>query len=315
MTTTNTKATTTPDPAQTMAKQIVCIDLSISRPGTRRKVDTGTVNKSDAKDERLHVSKTVLKSERLDDVNEVTGKARRYMMAQALPMSMYRNGLYPISLGRLEEIPAELDKLKTEFDAAVEAFLDEYAPNNGKESAIIAADREALNSLFETSDYPTRDEMRKKFGFEYFIMAQHTPESIKSISQSMYTKEAKRAQDRLRIAADELIVGLRLRFKDLVDHMVDRLSPNAVGEKKKFHSANIDKLSSFLKSLKTDNVLGDDVINGLAEKASSLLEGLDVKSMKDDETYQGQVLQSFTELKSQLDAVSKDAERSFDFTE
>jgi len=300
---------------ETIANQVVCIDLTISKPGTRRKVPTEQVNRTDAENSRVHISKTVLKSESLDAVYSVVNATRAYMHSIALPLSMYRDGLYPISMSRLETAPERLEKFKEQFDAAVEKFLDDYAPEGDVESEIIKADRVALASLFETNDYPSRAEMKRKFGMDWNIHVQQTPEAMKALQPLMYAKEKKKAEARMRVAADELIAGMRGRFRDLVEHMVDKLKPNAVGDRKRFHKSNVEKLAEFLKDLGGDNILGDEVIAGLASKASKMLKGVDVEAMRDDEKYQGEVLKAFEGLKAELDEAAVEAERAFDFSQ
>ncbi len=305
---------TTDTAAKTLAEQTVCIDLAISFPGTHRKVAAERVNKTDAEDQRLSVRKKVLDSKKLTAVHHAMMVARSFMKSVALPIGIYRGGLYPISMARLVDVPEQLDKFRDTYDAAVTAFLDEYAPADGSESELIKADRAALKSLFETSDYPSRAKMKEHFSFEYYIIAQATtPEVLKAISPAMFSKEKKRTEDRLKAAADELVAGLRVRFRDLVAHMVDRLTPNATGDRKRFHSANVEKLSEFLKNLAGDNVLGDAEISTLADRASKMLDGLDTEALRKDGDYQQQVLNDFDGLKTQLDALAADGGRSFDF--
>jgi hypothetical protein len=314
MTTNNTNKTTVQasDAIKTMSEQIVCIDLAVAMPGTHRKVDTGVVNKTDAIDDRLGVSKRVLKAESLAKVGSIGNAARYYMKQVQLPTRMYRNGLYPISVKRLQTVSDELESLKVQFNEAVTAFLDEYAPTDGSESPIIARDREELKSLFESSDYPTRAQMASKFGFAFYFVSLSTPDSLKTISKAFFEKEREREQQRIKAAADDLIVGMRVRMKELVDSMVDRLTPDEGGERKRFLAKSTIGLAEFLKALETDNILNDAELNGLASKASALLQGIDPKVIRDDDKAAADFRQEFATIGDALGSMVTEG-RSFDF--
>jgi hypothetical protein len=104
---------------------------------------------------------------------------------------------------------------------------------------------------------------------------------------------------------DEIRVGLRLTFKELVDALVDRLSPRPDGTRKKL--VGIDRLLEFVDSFSKQNVANDAELQALVVQVRGILKGQDVASLRKDQDLRELVKERMESAKVILDTLVEDA--------
>src|SRR5262249_6551018 len=98
---------------------------------------------------------------------------------------------------------------------------------------------------------------------------------------------------------------LRIAFKGLVSHMVDRLGyeeeGKRAGKKKRFDDSMVAKLDDFLKTFEARNLTNDTELKSLVSQARSIMKGVTPKQLRDLDNVRDSVASQFEKLKKDLD--------------
>jgi hypothetical protein len=288
------QAQTQPNAAQTLARRTVCIQVALSRPGNSRKLASGTVE-SDADPAMISATKKLVESEALSHIARLDAEIGQWMRAMSLS-PLLKGGVYLVATTTVMIIEERLDAFRTEREQLIAAFADEYP-------ACIESARAKLGSLFNQKDYLTADEARQKFGFDLIYLSFDTPEALRDVRATLFERERKRFEAKWATAAEEATLMLRQQMLELVDHMVDRMSPDADGKAKIFKGSLVTNMAEFLETLPFRNVLDDRQLDQLCARAKTLLAGVDVKALRKDDNLRANLATDFAAIKQQLDAL------------
>lgn len=107
-------------------------------------------------------NKALVSKDALAKINTIAGKARTALYARTSPWM--DNGTRILTAAGYMAFAADMKGMRMEFDAAVEEFINDYNRH-------VAVARVKLNGMFKESDYPSANEMRRKFGFDSVVMA------------------------------------------------------------------------------------------------------------------------------------------------
>lgn len=282
----------------------MCLRVYIGRPGTRRKVDADRLSVKDTPEESqpeagaIHASKEIIDSPEFKMVRKHDGLIRGFVNSRSLP-SLFRGGIYLLPVALVEEVDATLERMKADRERLIETFLTAYP-------AAVEASRERLGSLFNEAEYPTVGAMRAAFTFETQYLSFSTPGKLKQINKALFEREQQKAAAKMSEAVDEIKMLLRAQAKELVDNMVERLSPGEDGKPKVFRDSLVKNLSEFLGTFNFRNVVDDDELAALMQKARDLLAGIDPKTLRDSESTRASVAKGFGDLKAQLEPMVTD---------
>lgn len=285
------------DNAKLMEKSI-CLSLKLSSLGIRKKVASNQVQ-SDADDDMLHVSKDILESETFKDIKTLDGKIKAYIKTVWLPSRMFKHGMYLIPIARLEEIDARLEEFKLERAALVIKFIEEYP-------ALKEAAEAKLNSLFNPLDYPEVYQIQRAFNMVTRYVTFSTPGKLKEISPAIWQREMDKAAADVNEAVEEIKMTLREYYRDFMDHLVDRMGSEEDGKRKTFHASSIKKFQDFLNTFHERNVINDEQLANLVNEGKQILDGVDPKSLRKDETLRDHIKEKFEVIKQQLDTMLVD---------
>jgi hypothetical protein len=96
-------------------------------------------------------------------------------------------------------------------------------------------------------------------------------------------------------------------MRDLVNHLVEVLTPDDDGKPRKFHATTVSKLTDFLENFAIRNVTDDKVLASIVDSAKSLLSGVDVKDLRGNEAIRDNVQKSFAMVKECLDGLVQES--------
>ena len=102
---------------------------------------------------------------------------------------------------------------------------------------------------------------------------------------------------------EEIRDGLRLTFKELVDALVDKLTPKPDGTRKKL--VGVDRLLEFLDTFSKKDVADDEQLRGLVEEVRGLLNG--ISKLRKDQGLRELVQERMQSVKVVLDTLVEDA--------
>jgi|SRR5579863_965435 len=286
--------------ADLMAKT-VCLSLKLCSLGLRKKVASNAVQ-SDADENMLHVSKEILNSKTFKDIKSLDNEVKKYIRSVWLPSPMFRNGIYLIPIVKLEEIDNKLEEFKVQRHELVQKFIVEYP-------ALKEAAENQLKSLFNPLDYPEIGRIAQAFSMDTRYVTFSTPGKLKEISQAIWQREQDKAQKDWNDAMEECKMALREYYRDFVDHLVERMGTEETGDRKTFHASTITNFTHFLDTFKERNIVGDTELDKLVDEARQILNGVEAKSLRSNETLRDYIKDKFEEIKPQLDIMLVDRPR------
>lgn len=244
-----------------------------------------------------HANKKLLKSPELEAIVKLRKKARNWIAEVSVP-SPLSTVMPMIAIAMAEEVEAKMQEYKVADDALVDQFMAKYV------DLVRGAETELGPTLFNPTDYPTQDEVKRKFFFEWAFLPPGDPIKLPA---SVREVERERARARAEEAYGKVQEALRVGMAGLVDHMVESLTPGPGGKQKKFYGTTVTKFAEFLRTFQARNVTDDAELEILVAQAEDLLRGVDPKILKGNQDARERMLQGMTQVKTQLDTMVGDA--------
>ena len=162
-----------------------------------------------------------------------------------------------------------------------------------------------LRALYDEADYPSWERVRGCFDVRWNYFTMNTPQVLQAISSKLFVREQAKATVQWNEMLDEIRDGLRLTFKELVDALVERLTPNPDGTRKKL--ARADRLLEFLDTFNKKDVADDEQLRVLVEEVRGLLNGQDISKLRKDQGLREVVQERMQSVKVVLDTLVQDA--------
>jgi hypothetical protein len=286
-----------------LAQKTVCIKVRLQRLGNTRKVSTSQIE-VDSDKALLRVSKHLIDSAELRQITNFDSEVRRYLYNTCLPFEV---GIHLCPLPLLEQVEGRLRTLAEDRQSLVAALLAAY-PALCHEAAT------RLRALYNPQDYPPIEYVRGQFGFTWQYVSFGVPEQLREISTRIWEGEREKAAQVMAEAAEEIQQVLRVAMGELVAHMRDRLKDGPEGKPLKFKESTVAKLVEFLGTFEFRNVADDGELQGLVEKARTLLAGVTTDELRTTADVRSRVQQGMAEIATELDTmIVKKPGRKFRF--
>lgn len=301
-----TVQTETGNAAAKMLDRAVCLKVSFSQIGTKKKAKAlkidaelplspqmlpGTVY-TDATASRVRVTKQTLAGPEIKAISSAINDLKRFISDRALP-SIFK-GVFFIPVDLITEIDDACKEFENvTFPPLVEALLskwDEY----------IAQSEIELGSLFNPADYDSASTARKKFGFQYQFITFSAPGQLKGIKRALFEKEQAKLAATFEDAAKKCQQALRAGFLELVQHMAESLKPSEDGKKKRFYSSTLDNMTRFLDFFAKRNIVDDRELANVVETARDILAGVSADDIKESDDMRAVFSDAFSEIQGQL---------------
>lgn len=275
----------------------VLLRLKFSRYGTSRKVATSQVEVNTDK-RLLRVSKQILDSPEADAIGKIDRQIKAYVETQCLPSTL-DDGLWFVPLANVQSVNIRLDEMDEERRATVENLCAALP-------ALEERDAAQLKDLYSPNDYPSPDALRRAFGIEWYFLALTAPRSLESVSQEMYMEAQRRMEQNIATATEAVQSVLRSQFKKLVDHMVERLTPEPDGKKRVFRDSLTSNFKEFLAKFSTINITEDAALDQLVNVARQLLDGVEPDALRDLDDLRSDTLAKFQTIQNLTEELIED---------
>jgi len=283
-------------PTQPLSETTVVLNLELGRVSNRRKLDSDTdIIETDVDRNMLHLSVDLFDAAELRKCQGFLNSLKARIRALTVP-SFLRGGMYLVKVEGVETVNAILEQAKDEFAPLVQAFAD-VVDERRDES------KERLGRAYDPGQYPSRDNVLSAFSITWRWLALTTPSSLKKISQAFFDREAKKAEDSFRSAVDDINALLALEAKKLLDHMIDRLTPDEDGKPKIFRNSAISNLTSFLSNFSMRNIGTSDELNEYVERMRSLMEGVSPDDLRNSDRLREDMANGFAVVSEALDSL------------
>jgi hypothetical protein len=305
---------TTPAPTATqptpvdLEAQTIILSLTLRAPGATRKVTGVSVRKlqpeltrnpeEEADPDALRVSKAILDCPEWDAVTSAQTALRTWCKARAVPSKLLKSGLYRLAVLLVEDIDAHLVAGAAAVQEAVNVFLWRYPE-------LILERRKVLKELWDPTDYPDADAIRKAVSVDWAYIQVGTPDGqLSSISPALYAREKAKAALAIASEAESIMAALREEAAKLCGHLVERLTPGPDGKAKTFRDSLTANLTEWLDLVSARNVTGDTVLTDAAARARAALQGLSPQDLRDSKSLRAHVAQTFAGIKDGLAAAA-----------
>lgn len=273
--------------------------VSFGRFGNSKKVDSDIL-KTNADKSMLGVNKKLIDSKELTSVRDHDNGLRTWLEKKCVPFPGWP-GVLILPDGLTGQVVDRVKEHREVRHELVGAFLEVYPSKRHDARAL-------LGDEFANSDYPPVDEMAKRFRFDYTIRSFETPESLKTISESLYNEQKAAAEKQFNNAMTEISAVMRYKLYEMVEHLKEKLAPtaNPNDKQKQLRQPTIDSLKEFLNDFPLRDVSNDSELSEIVAKAKALIGDSDAATIRSTEGFKKKVYEGMTELTATLGALVED---------
>lgn len=222
-------------------------------------------------------------------ITGVAGKARKFHYANTFSWVQEGSRLLPTK--NYDAYMDYMRQAKQEFDRAVEAFLKEY-------EQLQEVAKDALNSMFKKTDYPSAESLRSKFSFDTLV----TPvPAAEMFTAEVGSEEVERIREDIEKSVQE---AFRAANRDLWERMYDTINKvqERLADPKGAREQSLTSLRDMLSLLNRLNVSGDERLESLRKQAEDRLNSMSLKDFKSDTGKRAAAMQEAARIQEQMAA-------------
>lgn len=263
-----------------IARAAVLVDLEISiysgRKQDKRTQAEVTQSKGAASKRAASVYKSLFaECSELDAINKFQARVRAEHYRLTQPWNDYGARLLPTSL--LPDYKKTMNRLEEEFYLLVERFLDKY-------DTLVASAAFQLGTLFDRTEYPSRNQVANKFRMSLSFAPLPTAGDFRldieaEVQQDLIEQYEKRAAAQVTAATQDSWTRL---YKALT-RLSDRLVVEDDGKKRIFHDTIVSGALELCELLTHMNVLKDPALEKARRKLEEVLSGVTPKELREED--------------------------------
>jgi hypothetical protein len=280
----------------------VLLQLTLKRFGNSRKGNLAEIQ-TGADKKLLSLSKRLLDCAEFRALMKIDTKILNFIRSGSIP-SMFKAGVYQVKPMYVPQIDEYLQDMADARAEAVSVLCDYY-------QARVDEARMRLGPQFRDRDYPGLDRFREKFGMVWRFFTMGAPSQVEGLDPEFVRREAERLNDMFEEARQEGVALIRTQFKELVDHLVDRLTPDPDGTRKRFNASVVKNMDAFIQSFDMRNISGDADLETLITQARNLMAGAVPDVIRESENLRDTIREGFVQLKTELDPLVENVPRRF----
>lgn len=279
-------------------QETICLDLTVRKPGLRRKVRSEAVVEDATVDPgAVHVSKEILDATELKAVGALDSQFKAWITARKLDQSILRPGMHLLPLALVTDIEDRIAAYQVERADLVEQFIARYP-------AMQAAAEQRLGNLYDPGDYPPGESLRAGFSVSHHWSDVNVPGALARADKAAYEEHLRLAQIEWTAATDEIRDALRASFAGLVQHMTDRLAfdPES-GRPRVFRDSMVDQVEEFLATFEARNLTRDGELLALVSQAREIMHGVTPDNLRQVDDTRNAVRAAFEAIQTQMDGM------------
>lgn len=216
-------------------------------------------------------------------------EARKFHYDNTLPWMSDGERILPVE--NYDKYVSKMRELEGQMEKQVFDFLEQYPD-------IIEQMREKLKSLFDESNYPTRERLVNAFSLSYRIMP--LPQSSTFFETKLTDIEIERAkrnlESNLQDAAQRANEDLWGRLYECVSKLQERLG----GDEKYLREGAIDNAKELLNLMTRLNVTKDNQLESLRAKLEDTFEGISAQTLRTDKVLRDQKMDEVNAIESMM---------------
>ena len=241
-----------------LSTKCMIMDMHLSRwSGT--KVDPKASNKlvieASAQTGSAVVSKRLVPKEAFTDIVTACNALRAHMTKHTLPWS--DNGQRIMTRNIFEIFMSGFGELERQFNDAVREFIEVRYPKARDQAAF------RMGALFVDADYPTPEELRKKFEVALDIDGITEPEDFRvALPQQELDKLKASMEESINRRLGAAMQDVWLRIASLLEHYIEKISD----EEAIFRDSTVNNLVELMNILPGLNVTGDPKLREIRKR-------------------------------------------------
>ena len=278
-------------PYGAIAEQTTCLLVRFHKTGLLRKGNIDLVETKADKDQ-LRLRKAILTSDEYDHLMTIKRDCRRYIKKREFP-SPFGEGSHLLAVGLIEEVDTKVSNAIQGYEHWADLFVAKYPE-------LHAEQKERLKDQYTESNYYTdMGKLRSMFYVErrWFDFS---PAGTQKVGDVIADREKKNTVDETKALHDKIRAAMRVGLKKLIDKLVERLTPGTDGKRKQFAATTVANVVEWLEIFSKRNICNDKDLALLADKATGILEGVDVATLKANEDIAAQVCIQLSEVDKHL---------------
>lgn len=254
--------------------------------------------------DHIHISKDLIDQRQLKAIRDLTSQFTTKLKFYTLPTGMLAHGLYRLATKSVNEV----DELIEQFIGARQAELEKFVLAYPE---LIAQAEKDLGPEFSATDYPPIDKVIKAYRVDVAYYRADVPVDIEEISRSILQREREKQEVTLRGAYEEIQVGLRSGFAQLIETFARQLGTDATGKKRKLYDSTLEKINLFLNTFSARNMTDDRELAKLVDQARDLVNGKDTKAIKGSDPMRAALQSGFDKISATVGTMVEVKARKF----
>lgn len=292
------------NPIKHLTDNAILLAIRLDCIGKKRKINPAILDVDDA--HILHIHKDILNCPELNAINLLDSQIRAFIRRNTYPTD-FGNGVYILPLQMLEEVDERLTSFQKERDSLIEKFCQNY--DLRKEEA-----KERLGRFYNEDDYPDIEALTAKFSFKAQCLSFDVPKNIENIRTDIYEREKEKAEESWLKTFNIIKDSLRGELIIILDHIIERLSPDENGKIKKFKDATIENLFDYLKNFNKRNIIQDKELEEIVNTIKYFMKNVSINDLRVNLFIRTNMLNNFIKIHKKIDELNNTIEiRSIEF--
>lgn len=222
------------------------------------------------------------------DITKFAARVRNWNNYMTLPWNDQGVRLLPSS--KFFDYMAALNGLKTEYEDMVGEFVERY-------DELVSAAAMNLGEMFDRNEYPSREEVARKFQFAFTISPVPVSGDFRvDIGTKANEELAKQFQEAFDSRINDAMRECWERLHKCLSHMSERLTVADDGTKTVFRDSLMTNAKELCDLLKHMNLTQDPKLEAARRELEDAVFGLDASDMRNDELMR-------TEVKTKVDDI------------
>jgi len=279
---------------QSLAEATVVLNLELGRVSNRRRLSSSTdAVETEIDRDMLHLSIDLFDAEELRKCWNFLYALKARIRAFTVP-SFLRGGMYLVKVEGVETVEAMLTEAQQEFLPLVQAFA-EVIDERREES------KERLGPAYDAGLYPSADQVISAFSVSWRWLSLSTPSSLKRISKAFFERERQKADENFQMAIEGINKMLASEAKKLVEHAIERLTPDEDGKAKQFKANSFNNITQFLEKFSFRNIGSSEELTQQIERMRGLMDGVSPEDVRTSDKLREDLSKGFERVAVSLD--------------
>lgn len=279
--------------AEKVIQNTVVLEIHIRQPGFGKYIKSDTFSENIGLEDELpnaiKICANIVDNRHIKPLKSAKINFTSWLKARAMPSNFLANGMFLVPISLIGVIDEQIAKLETELNTLLDEFQANYQD-------IIEESKQNLGVHFNPANYPAFESIRQYYKVEARYLTLNVPAALERVNKDLFEKEKAKSQQMWADATQDIRDGLRQGFKGLIDHFIDKLGKDEAGKNKVFHGSTVDKLKEFVTTFADRNLTNDVELANLATDAQALLNNVDPKSLRKDETFRLSIEEEFKKI-------------------